>query len=405
MALVACVRGRVWRADYPIRATPGHAANIAAAVSRAENVNRVTQKAHHMAESGVQELPEGPIDVVGDVHGESDALVNLLKKLGYDDLGRHGDGRRLVFVGDLIDRGPDSPAVLRMVKRLVESGFAQCVAGNHEINAIRNEAEKDRSGEGWWYGRNEEPYQSVAVDPREKEESFLPFLRELPGALEREDLRVVHACWHAPSIERLRDASNVIDAFYREAEANKKNLEDLGRSLRERVGAEKFEWARIKNEDVKLELIPELAAYDEANQMGNAIKVATSGIERAARDSYWASGKWRMVERVPWWEEYAGPPVIVGHYWRRYDPSVSVAQSKRNADLFGGTAPNETLGPAAQVMCIDYSVGMRFLERGRAAGAEPKAYEACLAALRLPEWRLVFDDERPSLDVVREPAA
>ena len=44
--------------------------------------------------------------------------------------------------------------------------------------------------------------------------------------------------------------------------------------------------------------LPELAAYDEANQMGNAIKVATSGIERAAPDSFWASGKWRMVERV-----------------------------------------------------------------------------------------------------------
>jgi len=338
---------------------------------------------------------------VGDVHGEYDALVSLLKKLGYDDLGRHSEKRRLVFVGDLIDRGPDSPAVLRAVKRMVDAGFAQCVAGNHEINAIRDQADKDRSGEGWWYGRNESVYKSVLVDPREKEESFLPFLRSLPGALEHGDLRVVHACWDESSIDRMRDASSVIDAFHREAEANQKNLEELGRALRERARAENFEWTRIKNEDVKLELIPELAAYDEANQMGNAIKVATSGVERAARDSYWASGKWRMVERVPWWEEYEGPPVVVGHYWRRYDPTSSSAQTKRNADLFGDAPPHATLGPAGQVMCIDYSVGMRFLERKRASGAPPARFDACLGALRLPEWQLVFDDGRPGFEVTR----
>lgn len=354
-----------------------------------------------MAKSGIQELTDGQMDIVGDVHGEYDALVSLLKKLGYDDLGRHSEKRRLVFVGDLIDRGPDSPAVLRAVKRMVDAGYAQCISGNHEINAIRDDAEKDRAGEGWWYGRQEPAYKAAVVDPKEKEESFLPFLRSLPGALENEELRVVHACWHEPSIERMRDASSVIDAFHREAEANQKNLEALGRALRDRARAEKFEWMRIKDEGKKLELIPELAAYDEANQMGNAIKVATSGIERAAPDSYWASGKWRMVERVPWWEEYEGPPVVVGHYWRRYNPNVSANQKERNAALFGDVPAHATLGPAGQVMCIDYSVGMRFLERKRASGSGPARFETCLAALRLPEWQLIFDDDRPSLAVDR----
>ena len=90
--------------------------------------------------SGVGELPAGPLDIIGDIHGESDALVSLLRKLGYDDRGRHAEHRRLVFVGDLIDRGPDSPGVLRLVKRLVEAGTAQCVTGNHEINAMRDDA-------------------------------------------------------------------------------------------------------------------------------------------------------------------------------------------------------------------------------------------------------------------------
>ncbi len=358
-----------------------------------------------MSSSSVHELPEGPLDIIGDIHGELDALVSLLRKLGYDDAGRHADKRRLVFVGDLVDRGPDSPGVLRAVKRIVEAGNAQCIAGNHEINAIRDDHENERSGEGWWYGRREPHYDSAIVDPDEKQGDLLPFLRSLPGALEREDLRVVHACWHEPAIDRLRGAGSVIDAFHEEAEANKKNLKDLGSALRERARLENFEWRRIKDENRKLELIPELAAYDEANQMGNAIKVATSGVERAAQDSFWASGKWRMVERVPWWNQYAGPAVVVGHYWRRYRVDAVAPDEKRNADLFRDTPPHTTLGPAGQVMCIDYSVGMRFLERKAAQGrkrdgtAVGHRFEACLAALRVPEWQLVFDDDRPGLTV------
>lgn len=70
----------------------------------------------------VRPLFEGPIDVIGDVHGELAALTDLIAALGYDADGVHPDGRRLVFVGDLCDRGPDSPGVLRWVQRLVEAG-------------------------------------------------------------------------------------------------------------------------------------------------------------------------------------------------------------------------------------------------------------------------------------------
>ena len=72
----------------------------------------------------VRPIPEGPVDVVGDVHGEIEALNDLLAHLGYETDGRHPEGRRLVFVGDLIDRGPDSPGVLRKVRRMVEDGRA-----------------------------------------------------------------------------------------------------------------------------------------------------------------------------------------------------------------------------------------------------------------------------------------
>ena len=62
----------------------------------------------------VAPLPPGPVDIVGDVHGELGALDALLDRLGYVR-GRHPEGRRLVFVGDLIDRGPDSAGVLERV--------------------------------------------------------------------------------------------------------------------------------------------------------------------------------------------------------------------------------------------------------------------------------------------------
>ncbi len=88
----------------------------------------------------------GPFDVVGDIHGCREELEDLLAVLGWalvrDDQGRpvdatHPEGRKAVFVGDLVDRGPDSPGVLRLVMGMVGSGHALCVPGNHENKLVR----------------------------------------------------------------------------------------------------------------------------------------------------------------------------------------------------------------------------------------------------------------------------
>jgi len=84
----------------------------------------------------------GPFDIIGDIHGCFDELVLLLQKLGYDVPGdrrtaRHPEGRKAVFLGDLVDRGPDSPGVLRLVKSMVDAGDAICVPGNHENKLVR----------------------------------------------------------------------------------------------------------------------------------------------------------------------------------------------------------------------------------------------------------------------------
>jgi protein phosphatase len=83
----------------------------------------------------------GPFDIVGDIHGCRAELETLLVRLGYEVVrdadgrpvdARHPEARTAVFVGDLVDRGPDSPGVLRLVMGMVEAGHALCVPGNHE---------------------------------------------------------------------------------------------------------------------------------------------------------------------------------------------------------------------------------------------------------------------------------
>ncbi len=92
----------------------------------------------------------GPFDIIGDVHGCFDELVELLRKLGYlveaegeEYVVSAPGGRKLVFVGDLVDRGPDVVKVLRLVSGVVRSGQAFCVPGNHDMKLVRALRGKD----------------------------------------------------------------------------------------------------------------------------------------------------------------------------------------------------------------------------------------------------------------------
>jgi len=74
-------------------------------------------------------------DIVGDVHGCGAELRELLARLGYtidDDVIRHPGDRQFIFLGDLVDRGPDTVGVLRMAMASVAAGTASCVVGNHD---------------------------------------------------------------------------------------------------------------------------------------------------------------------------------------------------------------------------------------------------------------------------------
>mmetsp|Transcript_75553 Transcript_75553/g.233762 ORF Transcript_75553/g.233762 Transcript_75553/m.233762 type:complete len:363 (-) Transcript_75553:57-1145(-) len=352
----------------------------------------------------VGQLFEGAVDIVGDVHGEIGALCQLLFRLGYDGLGRHADGRRLVFLGDLVDRGPDSPAVVRLVRSLVERGTAQMVLGNHEINLMRRDR---KHGNHWFWGETEQLCNKspdakpgisspatasfqVLEDP-ERQEDYLAFFRGLPLVLERPGLTVLHAMYHEESIAALRakdgDAGAVHDAY---AEV-----------LQQKLATMRADGKSPTDDEVDMLL-----------QNENPVKVVTTGMEVQAAEPFFAGGKMRSLERFKWWEKYDGKGglVVVGHYWRRRPAAVSVGVDLTGPSLF----PEEASAPGAElasigppleeppagtgwapgakraVACVDYSAGLRFEERGR--GLSEGSLGTALAALRLPEGTLHFAD-------------
>ncbi|MEM1324408.1 MAG: polynucleotide kinase-phosphatase [Bacteroidota bacterium] len=97
----------------------------------------------------------GPFDIIGDIHGCYDETIELLQKLNYqiekveaDDQNfgikvTHPEDRKVIFLGDLVDRGPNSPSVLRLVMSMVNDGVALCVPGNHDLKLQKKLHGKD----------------------------------------------------------------------------------------------------------------------------------------------------------------------------------------------------------------------------------------------------------------------
>ena len=340
----------------------------------------------------VAQLFDGAIDIVGDVHGEIDALRNLLARLGYSPQGEHAEGRRLVFVGDLCDRGPNSPAVILLVKQLVERGLAQCLIGNHELNLLRD---SPKNGNGWFFTPDHDQARGhflhcCAVDPARRE-AMQQFIASLPLALEREDVRVVHAAWIPESIAAIRQAE-AMDAvtLY---EHHEWRIEQLMRDsgMKQAVTEElKRYGAQLNNPEAVMPFLPMLAQYDQGYQMGNPVRVATSGVEQRNDHAFFVGGKWRMVRRVAWWHDYQDSvPVVMGHYWRCLDADTQHLVNRAEKDLFDAHAAGDWLGPNRNVYCVDFSVGGRYKERDL---GRTDHWGTHLAAVRWPEREVVFDD-------------
>ncbi len=252
----------------------------------------------------IQPLPDGPLDIVGDIHGESDALCALLGHLGYDADGRHPDGRTLVFVGDFCDRGPDSPAVLARVQALVQSGRAAAILGNHEINLLREDA---KDGSGWFFDarveRDHEKYAPFHRPTLQQRQEIVAFLSALPIALERPDLRVVHAAWQDAQIEAARrlPPGAVRDEYDRWEQLAQQQARET--ALQERMDQELEQWEHgLENKQRQPPFLKAHAEFEANKQMLNPLKVLTSGVEQRGTVPFFSGGKWRFAERMPWWD-------------------------------------------------------------------------------------------------------
>ena len=148
-------------------------------------------------------------DVIGDIHGSATELEGLLDKLGYEldavtGVYRHPQ-RTVVFVGDLIDRGREQLRVLEIAKAMADAGTAQLVMGNHEFNAIAYATEWPAGSGKFLRPRTEKndhqhhAFLEQVTGPQYAH--YISWFRSLPLWLELDGLRVVHACWHQPSMD------------------------------------------------------------------------------------------------------------------------------------------------------------------------------------------------------------
>jgi hypothetical protein len=287
-------------------------------------------------------------DVIGDIHGHADKLTGLLRQMGYEQRSgawRHAE-RTAVFVGDLIDRGPQQRESIEIPRAMVEAGSAHMVLGNHEFNAIayaqwneeRSDYRRSRLGKS---GKKHLDQHAAFIDqigldtPGHRD--AIAWFRTLPLWLDLDGLRVVHACWNDAEIDRLRPLVNefggvtdeiIIDgttkgsAAYRAIETIVKGPEiDLGGLVYLDKGGDRRGKARRR-------------WWDESARTLRDIAEIPVGTEDPEGGLFAPLPETPVLDAIE--HAYAGDaPVIVGHYWKSGTPAV--------------------LGPKAA--CVDYSAG------------------------------------------------
>ena len=277
-------------------------------------------------------------DIIGDIHGHADELIELLTALGYSE--QHGcfrhSTRKVFFCGDFIDRGPNIPDVVRIARNMVENEAALAVMGNHEFNALAYHTEDpDRPGEFLrpHSERNHLQHAQTLQQFDESElQSALVWFGSLPVAADMGNFRVVHACWSPQQIRLLDDV------------INEHNGAGAGGFLVPAAtqGHPVFEAVECVLKGPELPLPDGLTVKDKEGNTRRRIRIRW--FEEAAEHT-WATYSLPVRGRLP---ETAvppdspavpysadAPPVFVGHYWL---PESQPAPLTRN------------------VACLDYSV-------------------------------------------------
>jgi len=150
------------------------------------------------------------IDFIGDIHGHADKLEELLLKLGYSKKSgvyAHPE-RKVLFVGDYIDRGPKIRETLQIVKAMVENENAIALMGNHEYNAICFHFQKQEGGHLRKHSITNiiQHYETLQQFKHKQEEyeEYINWFMTLPLYYETKHFKAVHACWDNNTIDYLR---------------------------------------------------------------------------------------------------------------------------------------------------------------------------------------------------------
>src|ERR1017187_8430531 len=150
-------------------------------------------------------------DIIGDIHGYATKLRALLEKLGYaEKKGAYSHPeRKVIFVGDFIDRGPEIRETLQTVRAMVDGGSALAVMGNHEFNAMAYATPDGKGG----FLRKHTPgkveqhratMEQIGTPHPEEWKGWLEWLAALPLFLDLGNLRAVHAAWDAEAVNAFR---------------------------------------------------------------------------------------------------------------------------------------------------------------------------------------------------------
>lgn len=262
-------------------------------------------------------------DIIGDVHGHADQLEALLGRLGYrrtDGAHRH-PSRQAVFVGDLVDRGPDQPRVLEVVRSMVDAGTAQITLGNHELNAIAwATPNADGSGHAREHTlKNRQQHAAFLAQVGEgsaDHRSWIDWFRTLPLWLDLGDVRIVHACWDPRSMDVLGGPTltdEMVTAekgsgLYEAIEVVLKGPEvDLGGRCYVDKGGHRRTKARFRWWDPNAKTLATGAEIPSDSLACDDAPFGPLSHDPLPPD----------LPRLP-----EGSPVLYGHYWRRGTPTV-----------------------------------------------------------------------------------
>ena len=315
-------------------------------------------------------------DIIGDVHGELPALRQLGRDLGYDVDGgwTHPDNRLLVFLGDLVDRGAHSLEVGELVRDLVGQRRAVCIMGNHEYNLVAHHLGVD--GYAKPKHSNRSTLAAIAADTQGRWQSVLEFFRDLPIGIDLPDLRIIHACWHRPSLARIEGHLRVT-------------------AQRAPAGADAMAWVlshvSLRSPFSPTGLLPALPGETADDDSDAPHEVLMKGFEVAAPPFFDNDRKERNRVREVWWHKGASEaylmdkPQVFGHYWNvppvdgHFAPPHPSGHPKlRDWSLervaSGKIAPSGRLAMTGDFACVDFNGVTR-----------ASKHLACVGALRWPE--------------------